>query len=195
MPSRPADEARLAVCAARTSQPALLVLPPPAAGMAASVLLADSVYDVSCNVILDSAMRAISAWDVVTSMIKCWVFGTIIATGACPGAARVCAAWPGGSPHGQLLRPCNAGRGLCLARLLAPLQRLHFKTPLFRLLLLTPCLHPLCLQSAAPGATPPRGVPRGWASPPPRRWSSPWSSSSCSTLRCPSCSSRARATP
>ncbi|KAL4435442.1 hypothetical protein ABPG77_006204 [Micractinium sp. CCAP 211/92] len=52
-------------------------------GMAASVLLADSVYDVSCNVILDSAMRAISAWDVVTSMIKCWVFGTIIATVSC----------------------------------------------------------------------------------------------------------------
>lgn len=52
-------------------------------GMAASVLLADAVYDVSCNVILDSAMRAISAWDVVTSMIKCWVFGTIIATVSC----------------------------------------------------------------------------------------------------------------
>jgi hypothetical protein len=49
--------------------------------MAASVLLADSVYNVSCNIILDSAMRAISAWDIVTSMIKCWVFGTIISTG------------------------------------------------------------------------------------------------------------------
>lgn len=59
-------------------------LPPCAsarAGMGASVLLADTVYNVSCNVILDSAMRAISSWDVITSMIKCWVFGTIIATG------------------------------------------------------------------------------------------------------------------
>ncbi len=57
--------------------------------MAASVLLADSVYNVSCNIILDSAMRAISAWHIVTSMIKCWVFGTIISTGkgATPGAA------------------------------------------------------------------------------------------------------------
>ncbi|PSC70094.1 TRIGALACTOSYLDIACYLGLYCEROL chloroplastic-like [Micractinium conductrix] len=52
-------------------------------GMAASVLLADTVYDVPCNVILDSAMRAVAAWDVVTSMIKCWVFGTIIATVSC----------------------------------------------------------------------------------------------------------------
>lgn len=51
--------------------------------MAASVMLAETVYDVSCNVILDSAMRAIAAWDVVTSMIKCWVFGTIISAGGC----------------------------------------------------------------------------------------------------------------
>lgn len=51
--------------------------------MAASVMLAETVYDVSCNVILDSAMRAITAWDVVTSMIKCWVFGTIISAGGC----------------------------------------------------------------------------------------------------------------
>ena len=57
------------------------------AGMAASVVLAETVYDVSCNVILDSAMRAISAWDVVTSMIKCWVFGTIISAGG-RGARR-----------------------------------------------------------------------------------------------------------
>lgn len=55
--------------------------------MAASVVLAETVYDVSCNVILDSAMRAISAWDVVTSMIKCWVFGTIISAGG-RGACR-----------------------------------------------------------------------------------------------------------
>jgi ABC-type transporter Mla maintaining outer membrane lipid asymmetry permease subunit MlaE len=60
--------------------------------MAASVLLADAVYDVPANVILDSAMRAISSWDIITSMIKCWVFGTIIATGG-----WVCG-WVGGLP-------------------------------------------------------------------------------------------------
>lgn len=52
-------------------------------GMAASVLLADAVYDVSANVILDSASRAIVVWDIVTSMIKCWVFGTIISVVSC----------------------------------------------------------------------------------------------------------------
>lgn len=52
-------------------------------GMAASCTLAEVVYDVSCNVILDSACRAVAAWDIVTSMIKCWVFGTTIATVSC----------------------------------------------------------------------------------------------------------------
>ena len=47
--------------------------------MAASVLLADAVYNVPCNTIIDSAMRAVASWDIVTSMIKCWLFGTIIA--------------------------------------------------------------------------------------------------------------------
>jgi ABC transport permease subunit len=54
-----------------------------AMGMAASVLLADAVYDVSANVILDSAARAVVSWDVVTSMIKSWVFGTIISVVSC----------------------------------------------------------------------------------------------------------------
>jgi len=52
-------------------------------GMAASVFLADTVYDVSANVILDSAARAVDSWDIVTSMIKCWVFGTIISVVSC----------------------------------------------------------------------------------------------------------------
>jgi ABC transport permease subunit len=52
-------------------------------GMAASVFLADAVYDVPANVILDSACRAIDAWDIITSMIKCWVFGTIISVVSC----------------------------------------------------------------------------------------------------------------
>lgn len=37
------------------------------------------MYDVSANIILDSCTRAVSGWDVITSMIKSWVFGTIIA--------------------------------------------------------------------------------------------------------------------
>ena len=48
------------------------------AGIGASVLLADLVYDVPANVILDSARRALSGYDVITSMIKALVFGTCI---------------------------------------------------------------------------------------------------------------------
>lgn len=50
------------------------------AGIGASVLLADLVYDVPANVILDSARRALSGYDVITSCIKAWVFGLIIST-------------------------------------------------------------------------------------------------------------------
>ena len=42
-------------------------------GMAASVFLAEAVYGVSANVILDSASRAIESWDIIVSMIKAWV--------------------------------------------------------------------------------------------------------------------------
>lgn len=42
------------------------------------MFLAEMVYDVSANIILDSCVRAVSDWDVITSMIKSWVFGTII---------------------------------------------------------------------------------------------------------------------
>ena len=48
------------------------------AGIACSMFLAEMVYDVSANIILDSCVRAVSDWDVITSMIKSWVFGTII---------------------------------------------------------------------------------------------------------------------
>ena len=41
--------------------------------------LAQGVYEVPWHVILDSAARALTAWDLITSMIKAWVFGTIIA--------------------------------------------------------------------------------------------------------------------
>ena len=43
------------------------------------MMLADVVYDVPASVILESAARAVTAWDLITSMIKSWVFGTIIA--------------------------------------------------------------------------------------------------------------------
>lgn len=46
--------------------------------MGASVLLADLVYSVPANVILDSARRALTGYDVVTSMIKAWAFSTAI---------------------------------------------------------------------------------------------------------------------
>lgn len=52
-------------------------------GMGASVFLAESVYNVSANVILDSAARAITSWDIVSCMIKAWVFGGVIAVVSC----------------------------------------------------------------------------------------------------------------
>lgn len=42
-------------------------------------MLAEIVYGVPSVVIFESAQRAVSGWDLVTSMIKSWVFGTIIA--------------------------------------------------------------------------------------------------------------------
>ncbi|MEW5303703.1 MAG: hypothetical protein WDW36_006371 [Sanguina aurantia] len=52
-------------------------------GIGASVLLADLVYDVPANVILDSVKRALTSFDIITSMIKSWVFGTVVATISC----------------------------------------------------------------------------------------------------------------
>ncbi|CAN6466311.1 unnamed protein product [Victoria cruziana] len=52
-------------------------------GMAASALLADGVYDVSINIILDSARRALRPWDIISAMIKSNVFGGIIAVVSC----------------------------------------------------------------------------------------------------------------
>lgn len=50
------------------------------AGIGASVWLADLVYNVPANVILDSVRRALTTYDVLTSMAKSWVFGTVVAT-------------------------------------------------------------------------------------------------------------------
>ena len=45
-------------------------------GIGAAVLLADLVYDVPANVILDSARRALTGYDVITSCIKALIFTT-----------------------------------------------------------------------------------------------------------------------
>ncbi|XP_059439853.1 protein TRIGALACTOSYLDIACYLGLYCEROL 1, chloroplastic-like isoform X2 [Corylus avellana] len=52
-------------------------------GMASSALLADSVYGVSINIILDSAQRALKSWDIISAMIKSQVFGAIISVVSC----------------------------------------------------------------------------------------------------------------
>ncbi|XP_030476256.2 protein TRIGALACTOSYLDIACYLGLYCEROL 1, chloroplastic isoform X1 [Syzygium oleosum] len=52
-------------------------------GMASSALLADSVYGVSINIILDSAQRALRPWDIISAMIKSQVFGAIISIVSC----------------------------------------------------------------------------------------------------------------
>jgi ABC transport permease subunit len=51
--------------------------------MAASVLLADSVYNVSSNIILESAARALQPWDLISTSIKSVVFGGIISIVSC----------------------------------------------------------------------------------------------------------------
>jgi ABC transport permease subunit len=62
-------------------------------GMGASVLLADLVYGVGANVILDSARRALTGYDVAVSCVKAWAFSAAIAVVRRPGAAggwRLC---------------------------------------------------------------------------------------------------------
>ena len=41
-------------------------------------MIAEVVYDVPAVIILNSCVRAITAWDLITSMIKAWVFGAVI---------------------------------------------------------------------------------------------------------------------
>ncbi|CAI0432729.1 unnamed protein product, partial [Linum tenue] len=52
-------------------------------GMASSALLADAVYGVSINIIMDSAHRALRSWDLISAMIKSMCFGGIISTMNC----------------------------------------------------------------------------------------------------------------
>lgn len=81
----------------------------PRAGIGASVLLADLVYSVPANVIVDSARRALTAYDVMTSMVKSWVFGSIVATVRGGAGATCCTVgvravpvchWPRGAARG-----------------------------------------------------------------------------------------------
>ena len=51
--------------------------------MASSGLLADSVYGISLNIILDSAQRALNSWDIISAMIKSGFFGAIISIVSC----------------------------------------------------------------------------------------------------------------
>jgi ABC-type transporter Mla maintaining outer membrane lipid asymmetry permease subunit MlaE len=50
-------------------------------------MIAELVYDVKWRIILDSCVRAVTVWDIITSMIKAWVFGIIIAV---VGATATC---------------------------------------------------------------------------------------------------------
>ncbi|XP_052190533.1 LOW QUALITY PROTEIN: protein TRIGALACTOSYLDIACYLGLYCEROL 1, chloroplastic [Diospyros lotus] len=52
-------------------------------GLASSALLADGVYGISINIILDSALRALRSWDIISAMIKSQVFGGIISIVSC----------------------------------------------------------------------------------------------------------------
>nr|QSQ68572.1 chloroplastic trigalactosyldiacylglycerol 1 protein [Puya raimondii] len=54
-----------------------------AVGLASSAFLADAVFGVSINIILDSARRSLRPWDVLSAMIKSHVFGGIIAVVSC----------------------------------------------------------------------------------------------------------------
>ncbi|KAL6196712.1 hypothetical protein ACLB2K_032326 [Fragaria x ananassa] len=52
-------------------------------GMASSALLADGIYGVSINIILESARRALKPWDIISAMIKSQAFGAIISIVSC----------------------------------------------------------------------------------------------------------------
>lgn len=52
-------------------------------GLAAAVMLAEVVYDVPANIIIDSARRALTSFDVLTSVLKSWVFGSVVAAISC----------------------------------------------------------------------------------------------------------------
>ena len=82
------------------------------AGMAASAVLADVVYNVPPSVIIDSCVRALTAWDITTSIIKAWVFGVIISV-----VRHALCRHLGASLEPCLLHACT---GACVLRSLSP---------------------------------------------------------------------------
>lgn len=54
-----------------------------AMGIGCSVLLAETMYSVSANIILDSVSNALTTYDISTSCIKALVFGTLISSVSC----------------------------------------------------------------------------------------------------------------
>uniref|UniRef100_A0A061RZR3 Putative ABC transport system permease protein n=1 Tax=Tetraselmis sp. GSL018 TaxID=582737 RepID=A0A061RZR3_9CHLO len=52
-------------------------------GMGASVFLAEGAYQVSANIMLDSAQASLTAWDIISSLLKSVVFGYIISVVSC----------------------------------------------------------------------------------------------------------------
>ncbi|GHP02553.1 protein TRIGALACTOSYLDIACYLGLYCEROL 1, chloroplastic [Pycnococcus provasolii] len=52
-------------------------------GIGASVLLAELLYDVSANQILDSAAQALAPWDIISMELKAAVFGILVAIISC----------------------------------------------------------------------------------------------------------------
>ena len=98
----------------------------PPAGLGASVGLANTVYGIHPRVIIDSAAHAVTAWDLITSMIKAWVFGVIIsvvssrlglALWVFPGGAASLKsrAWTAASMPCSRLGETHSGWGLALS--------------------------------------------------------------------------------
>lgn len=48
-------------------------------GMVGGLLIANSIYNISINIFLDSAHRFLTVWDLISSLIKGGVFGALIA--------------------------------------------------------------------------------------------------------------------
>lgn len=69
------------------------------------MLIAELVYDVKARIILDSCVRAVTAWDIITSMIKAWVFGLIISVVRCPPPLSSMLLKPGLNIHPMRRRP------------------------------------------------------------------------------------------
>ncbi len=79
-----------------------------AAGIACSMMIAQIVYDVPAVIILNSCVRAITAWDLITSMIKAWVFGAIISIVRSPPPCLQ------GNACASFAIMLHSGRNLCM---------------------------------------------------------------------------------